>query len=163
MMGKSVICFSFALSISYLSVWLSPSHFLPAFLSAFLAFFFYLSLKAFVYVSYCMIVSVCLFILFRFHLPCPASEPRKIVVVSSCNKLGCLIANQLHSWLSQPINWKEASMIGYGPPYITIGLDGIISKSYSTYCVDARGHTCRDILYVTHAHILILPYKGREQ
>lgn len=156
--GKSVICFSFSLSIRYLSVWLSPSNFLPAFLSAFLAFvffFFYLSLKAFVYVSYCMIVSVCLLILFCFHLPRPASEPSKIVVVSSRNKLGCLVANQFHSWLSQPVNWKEASMMRYALLYITTSLNRNLSKSYHTYCVNAHGYTCRQRqICILHMHMI---------
>lgn len=129
--GKSVICFSFSLSIRYLSVYLSlsRSNFLPAIPSAVLAFFFFFFLslsKAFVYPSYFMIVSVCLFIRFCFHLPRPASEPRKIVVVSSCNELDSL-TSYIHD-SSQPINWKRSFNDWYAPPFISVCWFRIINK-----------------------------------
>lgn len=128
--GESVICF-FPPSLcplgSCLSVSESFSACLPVCLPGFfLDFFFYLSLKAFVHLSNRMIV--CLLILFCFHFPLSAPELRKIVVESSWYKLGCLVADQLHSFLSQPVNWIEAQMAGYAPPYIIVGVDRISKR-----------------------------------
>lgn len=92
----------------------------------------------------CVLLYDCarLFILFHFHLPRPASEPGRTVVLSSCNRLGCLVANQLHSWLPRPADWKEASLIARAPLYITICSEGVTSKTNS--CIDNKMSKKRD-------------------
>lgn len=75
------ICYLlFFLSIRCLSYWQPRGNFLSTFLFAPLAFYLMSPLKAFVFMSYCWIVSVCLCVLFHFQFPHPVSEPNKIGV-----------------------------------------------------------------------------------